>query len=86
MKKGVIIYTAGEAPTSWTEEKEKFVKSSIVGAQAVEIITTRTGHFDVLDAWWSLNAKGMDHIECKLATFTEDGELDDMGRSLRLRG
>lgn len=86
MKRGLIIYAAGEAPTSWTEEKEKFVKGSIVGAQAVEIITTRTGHFDVLDAWWSLNSKGMDYIECKLAMFTEEGELNDMGRTLRLSG
>jgi len=86
LKRGLIIYTAGEAPTSWTEEKEKFVKDSIVGAQAVEIITTRTGHFDILDAWWSLNSKGMDYIECKLAMFTEDGELNDMGRTLRLSG
>ena len=86
MKRGVIIYTAGEAPTSWTEEKERFVKGSIAGAQAVEIITTRTGYFDVLDAWWSLNAKGMDYIECQLAMFTENGELNDMGRTLRLSG
>jgi len=86
MKRGVIIYTAGEAPASWTEDKEKLVKSSVIEAEAVEIITTRTGHFDVLDAWWSLNSKGMDYIECKLAMFTEDGELNDMGRTLRLSG
>jgi hypothetical protein len=86
MKRGVIIYTAGEAPASWTEDKEKLVKSSVVEAEAVEIITTRTGHFDVLDAWWSLNSKGMDYIECKLAMFTEDGELNDTGRILRLCG
>jgi len=86
MKRGVIIYTAGEAPASWTEDKEKLVKASVVGAEAVEIITTRTGHFDVLDAWWSLNSKGMDYIECKLAMFTEDGELNDTGRILRLCG
>jgi hypothetical protein len=86
MKRGVIIYTAGEAPASWTEDKEKLVKSSVIGAEAVEIITTRTGHFDILDAWWSLNSKGMDYIECKLAMFTEDGELNDTGRILRLCG
>jgi hypothetical protein len=86
MKRGVIIYTAGEAPASWTEDKEKLVKASVVGAEAVEIITTRTGHFDVLDAWWSLNSKGMDYIECKLAMFTENGDLNDTGRILRLCG
>jgi hypothetical protein len=86
MKKGVIIYTAGEAPASWTEEKEKLVKRSIAGAEAVEIITTRTGHFDILDAWWALSSKGMANIECKMATFTGDGELKDTGRTLRLCG
>jgi hypothetical protein len=86
MKRGVIIYTAGEAPASWTEDKEKLVKASVVGAEAVEIITTRTGHFDVLDAWWALNSKGMDYIECKLAMFTENGDLNDTGRILRLCG
>jgi hypothetical protein len=86
MKRGVIIYTAGEAPASWTEDKEKLVKASVVGAEAVEIITTRTGHFDVLDAWWSLNSKGMDYIECKLAIFAENGDLNDTGRILRLCG
>jgi len=86
LKRGVIIYAAGEAPSSWTEEKEKLVKGSILGAQAVEIITSRTGHFDVLDAWWSLNSKGMDYIECKLAMFTKDGELKETGKALRLAG
>ena len=86
MKRGVIIYTAGEAPMSWTEDMERRVKSSVTGAEAVEIITTRTGHFDVLDAWWSLKSKGMAHIECKMSIFTEDGELKDTGRALRLCG
>jgi hypothetical protein len=86
LKRGVIIYTVGEAPASWTEDREKLMKSSVFGAEAVEIITTRTGHFDVLDAWWSLKSKGMNYIECKLAMFTEDGELNDTGRILRLCG
>ena len=86
MKRGVIIYTAGEAPATWTDEKERSVKSSIQGVEAVEIITTQTGHYDVMDAWWSLKSKGMNYIECKLAIFTEDGELNDTGRILRLCG
>jgi len=86
VKRGMIIYAAGEAPASWTENKERLVKRSVVEAEAVEIITSRTGHYDVMDAWWSLHAKGMAHIECKLAMFAEDGELNDTGRILRLCG
>jgi hypothetical protein len=86
VKRGVIIYAAGEAPASWTEEKEELLKKTLPGAQAVEVITTRTGHFDVLDAWWSLRSKGMAHIECKLAVFADDGQLRETGRALRLCG
>lgn len=86
MKRGVIIYAAGEAPANWTDEKEKNVKKSIPGAEAVEIITTQTGHYDVMDAWWSLKSKGMAYIECKMAIFTQDGELEETGRALRLSG
>jgi hypothetical protein len=86
LKNGVIIYAAGEAPASWTENKERVVKQSITGVDAVEIITTRTGHFDVMDAWWSLKVKGVALIECKMAEFTANGELKETGRTLRLCG
>jgi hypothetical protein len=86
MKKGLIIYAAGGAPASWTEDQEQLVKSSVVGAEAVEIITQHTGHYDVLDAWWSLMVKGMARIECRLALFTSDGQLAETGRSIRLCG
>jgi hypothetical protein len=86
LKSGVIIYAAGEAPASWTEDKERAVKQSITGVDAVEIITTRTGHFDVMDAWWSLKARGVALVECKMAEFTANGELKETGRTLRLCG
>jgi hypothetical protein len=86
MKKGVIIYTAGDAPESWTDDKEQLVKSSVAEAEAVEIITNRSGHHDVMDAWWSLVVKGMVRIECRLAVFTEDEQLKETGRAIRLCG
>jgi hypothetical protein len=86
MKKGVIIYAAGDAPRSWTESHEQLVRSSVPGAEAVEIITSGTGHYDVLDAWWALSAKGMAHIECRLAVFGEDDQLKETGRTIRLCG
>jgi hypothetical protein len=86
MKCGVIIYAAGEAPLSWTENKEQVAKRTIGGVESVEIITTRTGHFDVMDAWWSLTVRGMDYVECRMAEFTENGDLKETGRVLRLCG
>lgn len=84
MKKGLIIYAAGGAPASWTEDQEQLVKSSVVGAEAVEIITQHTGHYDVLDAWWSLSAKGMAHMECRMAVFAAEEQLKETGRAIRL--
>ena len=52
----------------------------------MEIITSGTGHYDVLDAWWALSAKGMAHIECRLAVFGEDEHLKETGRTIRLCG
>jgi len=86
MKKGLIIYAAGDAPTGWTEDQEQLVRCSMVGAEAVEIITQHTGHYDVQDAWLSLITKGIAQIECRLATFTGDGQLRETGRAIRLCG
>jgi hypothetical protein len=86
MKSGVIIYAAGEAPASWTEDKERAVKHSMSGVEFIEIITSRTGHFDVMDAWGSLKVRGAVYVECKMAEFTPNGELKETGRTLRLCG
>ena len=51
MKSGVIICAARSAPVTWTEDDEVSIKNAEAEADLVEIITTRTGHFDVLDAW-----------------------------------
>ena len=50
MKSGVIIYVAGNAPQDWTEENETGVRNLESQADLIEIITTKTEHFDVLDA------------------------------------
>ncbi|MDF1594179.1 MAG: hypothetical protein P1P89_21935 [Desulfobacterales bacterium] len=86
MKTGVIIYAAGSAPDKWTEEDEQKIRKSVFGADAVEIITSKTGHFDIFDAWWSLLTKGMPHIVCKMAVFADSGEFKLTGRELRLCG
>ena len=86
MKSGVIIYVAGSAPEYWTEDYEASIKSSETDADLVEIITTETGHIDVLDAWWDLLSKGMSLVTCKMAAFSESGEIEFTGKELRLCG
>ena len=52
MKSGVIIYVAGNAPEGWSECDETRIRNRESQADfLVEIITTKTGHSDVLDAW-----------------------------------
>ena len=86
MKSGVIIYVAGRAPEYWTEDYEAFIKRSMTDADLVEIITTKTGHYDVLDAWWDLLSKGMSLVTCKMAAFSKSGEIEFTGKELRLCG
>ena len=86
MKSGVIIYVAGSAPEDWTEDDEAHVRRSESKADLIEIITTKTGHFDVLDAWWNLLSKGMSLVTCKMAVFRECGEIEFTGKQLRLCG
>lgn len=86
MKSGVIIYVAGNAPQDWTENDEAGVRNLEAQADLIEIITTQTGHFDVLDAWRDLLSKGMSRVTCKMAVFSESGEIEFTGKELRLCG
>ena len=86
MKSGVIIYVAGNAPQGWTEDDETGLRNLESQADLIEIITTQTGHFDVLDAWHALLLKGMSYIICKMAVFNESGDIEFTGRELRLCG
>ena len=86
MKSGLIIYVAGNAPQDWTEENEAGIRDLESQADMIEIITTQTGHFDVLDAWRALLLKGMSYIICKMAVFNESGDIEFTGRELRLGG
>ena len=86
MKSGVIIYVAGNAPEGWSEGDETHIRSTESQADLIEIITTKTGHFDVLDAWRALLSKGMSLVTCKMAVFSESGDIEFTGRELRLCG
>jgi hypothetical protein len=86
MKSGVIVYVAGQAPADWTEEKEASLKQAAAGADAVEFITSRSGHFDIADAWHALTVRGMNRIVCKSAVFDGGGQLRLTGKEMRLCG
>jgi len=86
MKTAVIVYATGEPPPAWSEEKERSIRDLFPEADAVEIITLKTGHFDLHDAWFKLISKGMSLIVCKLAAFNDVGQVRLTGRELRLCG
>jgi hypothetical protein len=86
MKSGVIIYVAGNAPENWTEEKETSIKNSESEADLIEIITTKTGHFDITDAWKEFIVRGMEKVICKMAVFGKSGNIEFTGKQLRLCG
>jgi hypothetical protein len=86
MKSGVIVYVAGTAPKDWTQEQEMGIRAVQTQADSIEIITTRTGHLDISDAWRAMLSKGMSKITCKMAVFGESGEIEFTGKELRLCG
>ena len=86
MKNGVIVYVAGPAPETWTEESEEILKRAAAGADSVECITSRSGHFDIADAWYALTVRGMNHIVCKTAVFDDDDRVRFTGMQMRLCG
>jgi len=86
MKSGLIIYVVGKEPANWDADYELMVIKQNTKADLVEIITAKTGHFDVLDAWWSLLTKGMQRITCMIGEFSHTGSLTLTDRKLRLCG
>ncbi len=86
MKSGLIIYVVGKEPANWDADSELMTVKQNTKADLVEIITAQTGHFDVIDAWWSLMTKGMQHIACMIGEFSPAGNLTLTSRQLRLCG
>jgi hypothetical protein len=86
MKSGLIIYVVGKEPPNWDADSGRKTIKQKIQADLVEIITTQTGHFDVIDAWCSLMIRGMKQITCMIAEFTPNGTLALTGRELRLCG
>jgi len=86
MKIGVIVYIAG---SEWMEDDfdvERAVTRLNLKADRVEIVSSKEGHFSVMDAWWMLLVKGMGLIVCLIAEVINGSELKLTGRELRLYG
>ena len=86
MRSGLIIYVVGKEPPNWDADSDlTFIKQK-TKADLVEIITAKTGHFDVFDAWLSLMTKGMKKITCIIGEFSQTGNITLTNRELRLCG
>jgi hypothetical protein len=86
MKTGVIVYIVGEEGPYDDFDMKEATKKLNINADRVEIVSSRSGHFDVMDAWWMLTAKGMHRIVCTLAEICKNSDLKLTGRELRLCG
>jgi hypothetical protein len=86
MKKGIILYIAGDEPEEQNLDTRHMIARLNLAADRIEIVSRRTGHFEISDAWWRLITKGMHQVWCVMAEFAPSGELNLTGRSLRLCG
>ena len=86
MKTGAIVYVVGGEDLYDDLDMEVAVKGLHIQADRVEVVSARSSHFDVMDAWWMLTAKGMKSIVCMLAEIVNRSELRLTGRELRLCG
>ena len=86
MKKGAIVYIAGGERMGDDFDLEQAVKRLNIKADRVEVVSPEAGHFDVMDAWWMLMAKGMKLVVCMLAEVESHSKLKLTGRKLRLCG
>ncbi|MEJ2657710.1 MAG: hypothetical protein P8012_11030 [Desulfobacterales bacterium] len=86
MKTGLIVYVVGTEPADWDAVSEVKTIRKNSHADLVEIITGKSGHFDVSDAWWSLLTKGMKRVICRIGEFNPNGHLILRDRQLCLCG
>ena len=86
MNTGAIVYiVGGEDPYDDFDMKEAVMKLNI-NADRVEVVFSRSGHFDIMHAWWMLTVKGMKLIVCMVAEVVNRSQLTLTGQELRLCG
>jgi len=86
MKRGVIVYIAGDVPNEWNEDLNEMINCLGVQADIVEVVASTFGSYDIHYAWWKLVSKGVQSISCKLAMFDSEEKLRFTGKELRLCG
>ena len=84
MKPGAIVYVIGKENVDNDFVMTEAVKNLKIKADKVEIVSSRQGHFDIMDAWWSLTAKGINHIVCMIAEIINDSDIRLTGREIQL--
>ena len=84
MKTGAIVYVIGKENIDNDFDMAEAVKNLKIVADKVEIVSSRSGHFDIMDAWWSLTAKGMKHIVCMIAEIANGSDLRLTDRKIQL--
>ena len=86
MKTGVIVYIVGGEGSYDDFDMKEAVRRLNINADRLEVVFSMSSNFDVMDAWWSLTAKGMKLIICMFAEVVNRSELKLTGRELRLCG
>lgn len=86
MKTGVILYITGEEPEAFAIRDLPFDQDVEIRADRLEVISGKTGHYDIHNAWWSLQAKGVHRVICRMAEFTPAGKVRLTGKEMRLCG
>jgi len=84
MKTGVIVYVVGKENIEKDFDMTEAVKNLKIKADKVEIVSSRFGHFNVMDAWWLLTTKGMKRIVCLIAEIGNNSGLRLTGREIQL--
>ncbi|MBU1056004.1 MAG: hypothetical protein KKC46_19585 [Proteobacteria bacterium] len=86
MKTGVIVCMVGDQTSETNFDLVQAVKNLKINADRVEVVSSKEGHFDVMDACWVLTARGMNRIVCMTCELVSHSELRLTGRELRLCG
>ena len=84
MKTGAIVYVVGKENLPKDFDMAVALKNLEINADRVELVSSGSGHFDIMDAWWSLTAKGMKHIVCMIAEIVNGSDLRLTGREIQL--
>ena len=85
MKTGVVLYIIGSEKTNDDFDFENAIEKLEIKADMIEVVSQKIGHFDVMDAWWLMLAKGMKRIVLSISE-VNNSELNLLGKEIQLSG